>query len=177
MNLSVPVDDAVALNVRHRPGGGGRPFLLLHGLGSNARTWDEVAARLAAAGHPVYAVDMRGHGESDMPRELFDNETAVADTASVCGELGLSRTLIAGHSWGGNIGMRLAAERPGLVAGLVLVDGGGPVDTAGGALPRDTEELGWWSPDMRTTRRACAPSCGPSTPRGRRPPSRRAWPA
>ena len=36
-----------------------RPFLLVHGLSSNARLWDGVARRLAAAGHEVVAVAQR----------------------------------------------------------------------------------------------------------------------
>ena len=48
-----------------RTDGERRPFLLVHGLSSNARTWDGVAAGLAAAGHEVVAVDQRGHGHSD----------------------------------------------------------------------------------------------------------------
>lgn len=154
MNVSVPVDDSVRLNVRQRRGGTGRPFLLVHGLGSNSRMWDEVAGPLAAAGHPVHAVDMRGHGASDLPRESFDNATATADLAAVCDALDLGGVLLAGHSWGGNIAMRLAAVRPGLAAGLALVDGGGPVDLQGGALPRDTDDVGWWGPDARTPRKA-----------------------
>ncbi len=124
MDLSIPVADEVKLNVRHLPGGDGRPFLLVHGLGSNARMWDEVAERLAADGHPVYAVDMRGHGDSDSPEDGYDNGTAVADLAAVCRELGLTGILLAGHSWGGNVSMRLAVEHPELVTALALVDGG-----------------------------------------------------
>ncbi|MFH8371802.1 alpha/beta fold hydrolase [Streptomyces sp. NPDC018031] len=124
MKLSVSVDHGVTLRLRHRPGRDGRPFLLLHGLRSNARMWDDVAGRLAAAGHPVYALDMRGHGDSDLPEHGYDNATAVADLVTVCRELPLAGALVAGHSWGGNLAVRLAAEHPGTVAGLALVDGG-----------------------------------------------------
>jgi len=158
MKLSVPVGDAVTLNVRHRPGGGGRPFLLLHGLGSNARMWDEVADRLAAAGHPVYALDTRGHGESDSPPQGYDNATAVADLVSVCRELELTGTLLAGHSWGGNLAVRLAAQQPQLAAGLALVDGGwiSPVDVLDGAeaTGEGAANLGWWDADTGLTREA-----------------------
>src|ERR1051325_11305908 len=41
----------VMLGARRRPGDGGAPVLLVHGLSSNARLWDEVAAQLAAEGH------------------------------------------------------------------------------------------------------------------------------
>ncbi|MEU6994014.1 alpha/beta hydrolase [Streptomyces sp. NPDC046465] len=126
--LRVPVSTTVSLNVRHRQAAGphteGRPFLLLHGMLSNARMWDEVAERLAAAGHPVYAVDHRGHGDSDAPRDGYENAAVVTDLVEAVSALGLSGALVAGHSWGAHLALRLAAERPGLVAGLVLIDGG-----------------------------------------------------
>jgi pimeloyl-ACP methyl ester carboxylesterase len=147
MKVSVPVGQGVKLNVRTRPGDGGRPFLLLHGLGSNARMWDEVAGHLAAAGHAVHALDMRGHGDSDLPPHGYDNETAVADLVSVCRELRLTGVLIAGHSWGGNLAVRLAAEHPDLTAGLALVDGGWLTFDSASDQQQETANLGWWSPD------------------------------
>lgn len=103
-----------------QPAPGRVPFLLVHGLSSNARLWLEVAGDLAGAGHPVTAVDLRSHGDSDAPPHGYDTATAVADLAT----LGLGRTLVAGQSWGGNIAVALAAKHPDLVAGLALVDGG-----------------------------------------------------
>ncbi|BCL26244.1 alpha/beta hydrolase [Streptomyces aurantiacus] len=127
-NLRIPVSKTVSLNVRHRPADGpgdmGRPFLLLHGMLSNARMWDEVADRLAAAGHPVHAVDQRGHGASDTPEDGYENASVVSDLTEVAAALNLSDALVVGHSWGGHLALRLAAEHPGLVAGLALVDGG-----------------------------------------------------
>ncbi|MET7766651.1 alpha/beta hydrolase [Streptomyces sp. NPDC005393] len=124
MDLSVPVTDDVKLHVRHRPGTASPPFLLVHGMASSARLWDEVADHLAAAGHPVYAVDLRGHGDSDTPAEGYDTPTAVADLVAAVAAVGLPRVVVAGHSWGGNVSVRLAAEHPELVAALALVDGG-----------------------------------------------------
>ncbi|GAA4703851.1 alpha/beta fold hydrolase [Streptomyces youssoufiensis] len=124
MDLSVPVTDDVKLHFRHRPGTAATAFLLVHGMASNAQLWDEVADHLAAAGHPVYAVDLRGHGESDAPETGYDTRTAVADLVASCGFLGLERVVVAGHSWGGNVSVRFAAENPHLVSALALVDGG-----------------------------------------------------
>lgn len=124
LQISVTVADGVALRVRHRAGSAPPPFLLVHGLSSNARLWDGVADRLAAEGHPVYAVDLRSHGESDAPEEGYDTATAAADVAAVAGALGLGPAIVAGQSWGGNVVVRMAAEHPALVAGLALVDGG-----------------------------------------------------
>jgi pimeloyl-ACP methyl ester carboxylesterase len=114
----------VGLHVRQWPGATPPAFLLVHGLSSNARLWDEVAARLAAAGHAAYAVDLRSHGESDQPPEGYDTATAAADLAALAEALGLEKVAVAGQSWGGNVAVRLAAERPELVAALALIDGG-----------------------------------------------------
>ncbi|WP_067467627.1 alpha/beta fold hydrolase [Actinomadura macra] len=134
-DLYVPVSGEVRLRARHWPGAGLRPFLLVHGLLSNARLWDEVAARLAAEGHPVYAVDLRAHGGSDAPESGYDTPTMASDLADAGAALGLTGALVAGHSWGGHVCLRLAAEHPRLVAGLALVDGGwvDTVETVGSA--------------------------------------------
>lgn len=117
---------AVRLGARRRSGAGGRPVLLVHGLSSNARLWDLVGARLAADEHPVVAVDLRGHGRSHaVPDSGGDaTRTAAADLAAVCDGEGLAAPVVAGQSWGGNVVLQLAADRPDLVHGLVLVDGG-----------------------------------------------------
>jgi pimeloyl-ACP methyl ester carboxylesterase len=101
-----------------------RPYLLVHGLASNARLWDQVADRLAAAGHPVWAVDLRAHGLSDAPESGYDTTTAAGDLATIIGELGLIRPVVAGQSWGGNVVVQLAAKHSELVGALALVDGG-----------------------------------------------------
>ncbi|MDG4821058.1 alpha/beta hydrolase [Asanoa sp. WMMD1127] len=122
--MKVAVADGVGLNVRHTAGPAAPAFLLVHGLASNARLWDGVAAALAAAGHPSYAVDLRGHGESDLPDHGFDTATAAADLSTVISSLGLDRPVVAGQSWGGNVVVELAARHPSLVRALALVDGG-----------------------------------------------------
>lgn len=122
-SIDVEVAEGVRLNVRHRPGAG-RAFVLVHGLASNARLWDQVADSLAAAGHAVYAVDLRSHGESAAPDAGYDTETAANDVAALCQRLGLASVLAAGQSWGGNVVIRLAARHPELISGVALVDGG-----------------------------------------------------
>ena len=104
--------------------GDGPPYLLVHGLSSNARLWTGVATRLAALGHRVVAVDQRGHGRSDKPDDGYDLATAVDDLVVVIERLALARPVVAGQSWGGNVALELAWRRPDLVRALVCVDGG-----------------------------------------------------
>jgi pimeloyl-ACP methyl ester carboxylesterase len=119
-----------------RPGAGGlhlhvrrwsgerQPFVLLHGLASNAQTWTAVARHLHAAGHTVAAVDQRGHGRSDKADEGYDFATISEDLALLLDVAGLGKPIIAGQSWGGNVVLDFAARYPARAAGLVLVDGG-----------------------------------------------------
>lgn len=124
----IPVTGGVTLNVLTWPDDGGEtPVLLVHGLASNARLWEAVGQRLSAAGHPVAAVDQRGHGRSDKPDDGYDFETLSADLAAVMATIGWTPTrapIVAGQSWGANVALELAALRPDLVTALVLVDGG-----------------------------------------------------
>jgi pimeloyl-ACP methyl ester carboxylesterase len=100
------------------------PFLLVHGLASNARMWDGVGHALAAAGHPSLAVDLRGHGESDQVEHGFDFETVAGDLATLLDRTGSGPVVAVGQSWGGNVVLELALRHPDHVRGVVCVDGG-----------------------------------------------------
>lgn len=100
------------------------PFVLLHGLSSNARTWQMVAARLAAAGHPVVAVDQRGHGRSSKPEDGYDFDTVTGDLERLLERLAVERPILVGQSWGGNVVLHFGARFPGRARGLGFVDGG-----------------------------------------------------
>ncbi|MHB8397734.1 MAG: alpha/beta hydrolase [Candidatus Limnocylindrales bacterium] len=99
-------------------------FLLVHGLASNARLWDGVAAELVAAGHPVAAVDLRGHGRSSKPDTGYDVPTVADDLATLIAAIDLGRPIVVGQSWGGNVAVELAARRPSIVDAVACVDGG-----------------------------------------------------
>jgi len=100
------------------------PFVLVHGLASNARLWDGVAEHLHAAGHTVVVIDQRGHGLSDAPDAGYDLDTAVADLLTLIETLELDRPVLAGQSWGGNVVLELGWRRPDAVRGIACVDGG-----------------------------------------------------
>jgi pimeloyl-ACP methyl ester carboxylesterase len=145
---NIPVADGVNLQVlTHDLQGPRTPVLLVHGLASNARLWDGVAGHLAAAGHPVAAVDQRGHGQSDKPPDGYDFATLTDDLTAVLGGLGWDGSRcpwVAGQSWGANVALELTVRHPDAAAGVVLVDGG-------------TTELGSRFADWPTCEAALAP--------------------
>ncbi len=100
------------------------PFVLVHGLASNARLWDGVARHLAGLGHAVVAIDQRGHGRSNKPDSGFDMATVAHDLELLIAALGFERPVVAGQSWGANVVVELAHRSPASVRGVVAVDGG-----------------------------------------------------
>ena len=121
----IVVAPGVELHVEARAGDrAAAPFVLVHGLASNARLWDGVAEQLHAAGHTVVAIDQRGHGRSDAPDLGYDLDTAVADLLALIDALELDRPVLAGQSWGGNVVLELGWRRPDAVRGIACVDGG-----------------------------------------------------
>ena len=136
--------DGVRLHARDW-GGSGQAVVLLHGLASNARIWDGVASRLAGAGLRVVALDQRGHGDSEQPSSGYDFATLGRDLSAALPALGIERPVLAGHSWGANVALQFAADRPGALAGLALVDG---------ALLGVAE---WSGPTLAEARRRLAP--------------------
>ena len=120
--IEVAID--VELHAVRWDGGDRAPFVLVHGLASNARLWDGVAAVLADAGHPVLAVDQRGHGRSSKPDHGYDMATVTDDLRAVVEASGFDRPVLAGQSWGGNVVIEFAARFPGSARAVGAVDGG-----------------------------------------------------
>ncbi len=101
----------------------GPPIVLLHGLSSNLRWWDPVAAQLARR-HRVVRYDHRGHGRSASPANGYTVGQLAGDTLDVLDRLGLDRVVLAGHSAGAAVALALAATCPDRVAALACVEGG-----------------------------------------------------
>ena len=104
--------------------GTGAPLVLLHGIAGTAAGWDAVARRLAASGRRAYAVDFRGHGESDRPDGGYDLATLGLDLAALVAGLGLERPVIVGHSLGAWAILKAIADGHVDAGGIGLVEGG-----------------------------------------------------
>ncbi|HSM33022.1 MAG TPA: alpha/beta hydrolase [Anaerolineae bacterium] len=133
--LSIALRDGIELSlVEHAPsapagaGAGPQTYLLVHGLASNARTWDGVAQALASAGQLAVAVDLRGHGRSSKPAGGYDVATVADDLCRLLAWMSAHETtgpvVLAGQSWGGNVVIEAAARCPQRIEAVAGVDGG-----------------------------------------------------
>jgi pimeloyl-ACP methyl ester carboxylesterase len=99
-------------------------LVFVHGTGDSARVWDAVIARLR--GETTLALDLPGHGaraSQSGPAEMSVAEYA-ADVRETLAQQGMGGVCLIGHSLGGAIALRLAADAPELVRRLVLVGAG-----------------------------------------------------
>lgn len=112
------------------------PILLLHGGNQSAHSWDLVSLHLADRWH-VYALDQRGHGDSEWTRDSDYSSSAMGlDAAAFIDAMGLERLTVVGHSMGGQNAMRLTLSHPERVTALVLVDIGPEVSALGAQVIR-----------------------------------------
>jgi len=102
-------------------GGDGPPLLLVHGTGLVAQVWGVMAPYLTPC-FRVYALDRKGHGDSDKPESGYELESAVPEYAAVVEQLGGAGWAAIGHSSGGaSLGLA-SVRRPDLFRRVVMVD-------------------------------------------------------
>ncbi len=98
--------------------------VFLHANGFNAMTYQSILAPLGHRAH-VAAVDLRGHGRSTAPAIPSKHRgwnIYRDDIIKALEQLSPNGTVLAGHSMGATTALLVAAKRPDLVTGLVLVD-------------------------------------------------------
>jgi pimeloyl-ACP methyl ester carboxylesterase len=117
--------------------GKGAPVLLVHGLGSSTRDWEYQIPELAAH-YRVIAIDIRGHGRSDKPRERYSIAGFAEDVSALIEHLGFDGVHLVGISMGGMIGFQLGVDRPELLKSLTIVNSGPEVKANS---PRDYLEI------------------------------------
>ncbi len=116
--------------------------LAIHGLTGHGQRWQTLATEYLSD-VAVAAPDLIGHGRSSWaaPWTIDNNVAALAALLDADAE---NPVLVVGHSFGGAIALNLAAVRPELVSGLVLLD---PAVGLDGGWMRDIADDMYASPD------------------------------
>ncbi|CAM3634826.1 hypothetical protein GCM10009799_26210 [Nocardiopsis rhodophaea] len=123
----VRIAGAPALAVRVREpefaedGAPGPPIVLVHALGRTLEDWEAMTPLLTRR-HPLYAIDLRGHGRSEDGAWTLDG--LLDDLIRVIGHFGLERPVVVGHQLGGMLAVAYGARSSRLTA-VVNIEGHG----------------------------------------------------
>ena len=100
--------------------GKGEPLLVLHGGLGSIHVFGLVSPALAE-GRQIIAVDLHGHGHTQLGTRDISLVDQGADMASLIKQLGYTQVDVMGYSFGGGVAFQFAAQNPGMVRRLVLV--------------------------------------------------------
>ncbi len=142
-DLMIPAGDTRLYTVDEP---GGTPALLFVGGGfGTVRNWSRVIDQLDGKYRAV-RFDARARGKSGKSTD-YSIQAAVDDVGRVIDATGIERPIVVGWSHGATLAVRYAAQNPGRVGGLVLIDGAYPIamfDEAGKEKVRTQfRRLGW----------------------------------
>jgi pimeloyl-ACP methyl ester carboxylesterase len=102
-----------------------KPLIFLHGWRSNSALWFGIFPKLLEAGYSIFALDFPGFGKSQMPKAAFFLQNYVDIVAEFMQKLDINKATVIGHSHGGRVSIKMAAQTPEKIENLVLVDSGG----------------------------------------------------
>ena len=100
------------------------PAVFVHGLGGQWQNWLENLPRVAQE-RRVVALDLPGHGLSELPRDRITIPGYGRTVNALCEHLGLDRIALVGNSMGGFVSAETAIQFPKLVERLALVSAAG----------------------------------------------------
>jgi pyruvate dehydrogenase E2 component (dihydrolipoamide acetyltransferase) len=100
--------------------GAGPHVLLLHGVTDNAETWTDLLPLLGQSA-TVHAIDLPGHGLSDIPFTPLDLSGMAEVVRHYMDGAGIAAAVVVGWSMGGGVALTLAREAPERVRTLVLL--------------------------------------------------------
>ncbi len=124
-DVTFKTEDNVKIAATHYIGKG-NCVILLHMLSRDRRDWDNFAVKLNSLGYNVLAIDLRGHGESDLDFLKFtstDYNNMVKDVAAAKKYLNKSKIFVIGASIGANVALNYAVKDKD-VKGIVLLSPG-----------------------------------------------------
>ncbi|CAM4238859.1 alpha/beta fold hydrolase [Bordetella muralis] len=118
----VVVEDGCRIAIRTlRTGSAPIPVLFVHALAMNGEMWRRVAQKLNVDA-PLYAIDCRGHGESDRAAGPYTTERFAKDISDVLDHLNTRQVHLVGCSMGGTVALAFAGRYTERVASMTIID-------------------------------------------------------
>ena len=114
--------NGLVLNCLDHGGEGKPPMLFVHGGSAHAHWWDFIAPAFVADFH-VLALDQRGHGESEWPKEWqYSSLDYVADLEQIIDHWGLGAPVLIGHSMGAHNVLVYASRNSKKLRAMIAID-------------------------------------------------------
>src|SRR5262245_46107012 len=118
--MTIRAADGTSIAYARDGDGDGAPVLALHGLSGMKSSFAPILAA-AGGGRSTWAMDFRGHGESDHTPGGYRLADYLSDAQALLETIG-EPTVLVGHSLGGIVSARLAQDRHPLVKAVFLED-------------------------------------------------------
>jgi pimeloyl-ACP methyl ester carboxylesterase len=99
----------------------GSPVILVHGYAQNSHMWRPLMKELGKS-HRVIAPDLRGFGDTTKSETGYDKKSMARDVHALARSLGVEKAGIAGHDIGLMVAYAYAAQYPGEVDRIALLD-------------------------------------------------------
>lgn len=115
--------------------GTGQPVVLLHGLGTNYKSWTYVTRNLDYKRLHIFAFDLLGFGDAPKPDAKYTVKDHAEAVIKAMDKQGVKDAIVAGHSMGCLVALEVARQRPDLVKQLVLL---------GAPLYKVIPKKRWW---------------------------------
>lgn len=100
--------------------GEGFPIIFTHGASWNHLQWKK-QVNFLKENYKIVTWDVRGHGESSLPKGNVNPETFSSDLVALMNHLGIEKAILCGLSMGGHISLQTAIRYPERVKGLILI--------------------------------------------------------
>ena len=113
--------DVNGVRINYKMAGSGPVVVLLHGYAQTSHMWLPLMPRLATS-HTVLAPDLRGIGGSERTVQGYDKKTMAKDIRDLVRGLGHTKVTLVGHDIGLMVAYAYAAQYPGEVNKVVLMD-------------------------------------------------------
>jgi pimeloyl-ACP methyl ester carboxylesterase len=110
------------LRLHYQRVGQGPDLVMIHGITGNLAAWHLQIVPILSDRFRILTYDLRGHGMSDVPPTGYTPDDMAGDLLGLLDALEIERPALAGHSFGADIALYLAAQRPDRVRDVIAIE-------------------------------------------------------
>ena len=109
--------------INYELAGKGPCLVLIHGFSDNLTMWYNQVPEFSKS-YQVLTIDVRGHGETEVPNGKYEMATVTEDLRALLDDLKIEKACVLGYSMGGRIALSFALKYPERTTGIVFANSG-----------------------------------------------------